>query len=65
MADGFTRGSQDPGAVLIAAGPLNPLPAAIDVTRVDQFDVHPLLDEFLAENAGVNRPRTFPTTQCR
>ena len=53
LADGFTRGSQDPGAVPIAAGPFNPLPAAIDVTRVDQLDVHPLLDEFLAENAGV------------
>ena len=53
LADGFTRGSQDPGAVPIAASPLHPIPAAIDVTCVDQFDVHPLLDEFLAENAGV------------
>ena len=53
LADGFTRGSQNPGAVPIAASPFHPIPAAIDVTRVDQFDVHPLLDEFLAENAGV------------
>ena len=53
LADGFTRGSQDPGAVPIAASLLYPIPAAIDVTCVDQFDVHPLLDEFLAENAGV------------
>ena len=47
LADGFTRGSQDPGAVPIAASQLHPIPAAKDVTRVDQFD------EFLAENAGV------------